>query len=119
MKGKTVQELLNNQETNGGAPSAKHKTQSRRWYYDVAIGSECLSGQDTGGSYSMFELCLGSGKGVARHIHTREDEAYYVLAGELEVKVGDKTFVLKAGDSLLAPRNVPHQLRTPGKADNH
>ena len=61
----------------------------------------------------MFELSLGSGKGVARHTHTREEESYYVLAGELEVKVGETTFVLKAGDSLLAPRNIPHELRNP------
>jgi hypothetical protein len=79
MKGRTVQELRYNQDTNGGAPSAKYMAQSKRWYYDVAIGSVCVSGQDTGGSYSMFELSLGSGKGVARHTHTREEEAYYVL----------------------------------------
>jgi uncharacterized cupin superfamily protein len=62
---------------------------------------------------------LASGIGVPRHTHTREDEAYFVLAGELEVIVGDEKFVLRAGDTLMAPRGIPHQLRNSGDAENH
>ena len=50
--------------------------------------------------------------------HTREDETYYVLSGELNVKVGDQSFLLRPGDTLLAPRNIPHQLRNTGRAEN-
>jgi mannose-6-phosphate isomerase-like protein (cupin superfamily) len=56
---------------------------------------------------------------VPRHTHTREDEAYYVLSGELEVVVGDEVFILTAGDSLMAPRDIPHRLRNSGKVENH
>jgi oxalate decarboxylase/phosphoglucose isomerase-like protein (cupin superfamily) len=56
---------------------------------------------------------------VPRHTHTREDEAYFVLAGELEVTVGDRVFVLYAGDTLMAPRDIPHQLRNSGTSENH
>jgi mannose-6-phosphate isomerase-like protein (cupin superfamily) len=54
---------------------------------------------------------------VPRHTHTREDEAYYVLSGELEVIVGDEIFILRPGDTLIAPR--AHQLRNSGDAENH
>jgi hypothetical protein len=57
--------------------------------------------------------------GVPRHTHTREDEVYYVLAGELEVTVGEERFVLKPGDTLVAPRDIPHQLRNSGNVENH
>jgi hypothetical protein len=57
--------------------------------------------------------------GVPRHMHTREDESYFVLRGALEVIVGDETFVLEAGDTLLAPRGIFHQLRNPGNVENH
>jgi hypothetical protein len=57
--------------------------------------------------------------GVPRHTHTREDESYFVLAGELEVVVGGKTFILKPGDSLVAPRGIHHQLRNSGDVENH
>ena len=36
-----------------------------------------------------------------------------------KVVVGDKAFVLKAGDMLMAPRDIPHQLRNPGSTENH
>jgi mannose-6-phosphate isomerase-like protein (cupin superfamily) len=117
MKMSTTQEQHTIQDDR--APSIAHRPRSRRSYYDVAIGSECLTGQDTGGSYSLFELSLGSGKGVARHTHTREDESYFVLSGELEVVVGEKKFVLKPRDALVAPRDIPHELRNPGNGDNH
>jgi oxalate decarboxylase/phosphoglucose isomerase-like protein (cupin superfamily) len=56
---------------------------------------------------------------VPRHTHTREDESYYVLSGELEVIVEDKVFVLRGGDSLIAPRDIPHQIRNSGSTENH
>jgi uncharacterized RmlC-like cupin family protein len=57
--------------------------------------------------------------GVPRHTHTRDDETYYILAGELEVIVGDEAFILKTGDTLIAPRDIPHQLRNSGDTENH
>jgi quercetin dioxygenase-like cupin family protein len=85
----------------------------------VGIGSVVLTGADTGGAYCLIEASLAPGIGVPRHTHTREDESYYVLSGELEVVVGGKIFVLKAGDTLMAPRDIPHQIRNSGSAENH
>jgi quercetin dioxygenase-like cupin family protein len=101
------------------APSIKHQPRFKRYYFDVGIGSICLSGQDTGGAYCLLEVSLAPGIGVPRHTHTREDETYYVTSGELEVTVGDEVFVLKAGDTLIAPRNIPHELRNSGSTTNH
>ena len=100
-------------------PSVKHQPRSKRYYFDVGLGSVCLSGIDTGGAYCLLEVSLAPGMGVPRHTHTREDEAYFVLAGELEVTVGEKAFVLRPGDTLLAPRDIPHELRNSGNMANH
>ena len=101
------------------AASIKHQPKSTRYYFDVGIGSVCLAGVDTGGAFCLLEVSLASGMGVPRHTHTREDEAYYVISGELEVTVGGEVFVLKAGDSLMAPRNIPHEIRNSGEVENH
>jgi len=101
------------------APSIKHQPRTKRYYFDVAIGSVCLTGADTGGAYCLLEVSLAPGISVPRHTHTREDESYYVTAGELEVIVGKEVFVLKAGDSLMAPRDIPHELRNSGSTANH
>jgi len=101
------------------APSIKHQPRSKRFYFDVGLGSVCLSGKDTGGAYCLLEVSLAPGMAVPRHTHTREDEVYFILAGELEVTVGEKTFVLRPGDTLLAPRDIPHNLRNSGDTTNH
>src|SRR5262249_33569469 len=102
-----------------GASSVKHQPRSSRYYFDVGIGSVSLSGADTGGAYCLLEVGLAPGTSVPRHTHTREDEAYFVLVGELEVIVGDEVFILRPGDSLMAPRHIPHQLRNSGDVENH
>ena len=96
------------------ASSVKHQPRSNRYYFDVGIGSVCLSGADSGGAYCLLEVGLAPEMSVPRHTHTREDEAYFVLVGELEVTVGDEIFILRPGDSLMAPRDIPHQLRNSG-----
>jgi uncharacterized RmlC-like cupin family protein len=42
------------------------------------------------------------------HRHSREDEAFYVLDGEVSVYVGDDVVRAGVGDFLWAPRDVPH-----------
>lgn len=46
--------------------------------------------------------------GPARHLHYAQDEWFYVVAGEFRFEVGEQRFTLTTGDSLLAPRGVPH-----------
>lgn len=46
--------------------------------------------------------------GPARHLHYAQDEWFYAVEGEFVVEVGSERFHLNPGDSLLAPRNVPH-----------
>ena len=67
-----------------------------------------VSGQDTAGSWSMFEAHWSLKGGPPLHVHQVEDEWFYVMEGEFVVQVGDEMFTLTPGDSLLAPRKVPH-----------
>ena len=46
--------------------------------------------------------------GPARHLHYDQDEWFYAVEGEFILEVGQKRFQLQPGDSLLAPRKVPH-----------
>ncbi|MFZ5826122.1 MAG: cupin domain-containing protein [Bacillota bacterium] len=46
--------------------------------------------------------------GPARHLHHDQDEWFLSLEGEFIVEVGNERFQLRPGDSLLAPRKVPH-----------
>ncbi|MGE5463158.1 MAG: cupin domain-containing protein, partial [Syntrophothermus sp.] len=44
----------------------------------------------------------------ARHLHYDQEEWFYAVEGEFIMEVGQERCVLKPGDSLLAPRKVPH-----------
>lgn len=46
--------------------------------------------------------------GPARHLHYDQEEWFYAVEGEFIMEVGQERCVLKPGDSLLAPRKVPH-----------
>ncbi len=46
--------------------------------------------------------------GPARHLHYDQDEWFYALEGEFLIEVGQERRRLHPGDSLLAPRQVPH-----------
>ncbi len=54
------------------------------------------------------ELTLTQKGGPARHVHFEQDEWFYILEGNFIIEVGDQRFNLGKGDSLFAPRKVPH-----------
>jgi mannose-6-phosphate isomerase-like protein (cupin superfamily) len=67
-----------------------------------------LSTKDTGGELLVFQHTdMGKG-GPPRHVHHAQDEWFYVVAGEFAMEIGDDKFRLRPGDSLFAPRKVPH-----------
>ena len=66
-----------------------------------------VSAQDSGGLF-ILENTFHEKGGPARHLHHDQDEWFYAVEGEFIVEVGQERFRLKPGDSLLAPREVPH-----------
>jgi quercetin dioxygenase-like cupin family protein len=54
--------------------------------------------------------------GPARHLHFEQDEWFYVVEGEFTFEVGQERYVLRPGDSLLGPRQVPHVWAHTGEA---
>jgi len=66
------------------------------------------STQETGGNLFMIEHTNLLGGGPPLHLHHEQEEWFYVMEGEVLFQVGEKRLLLKAGDSVLAPRKVPH-----------
>ncbi len=66
-----------------------------------------VSTQDGGGLFILENTFRAKG-GPARHLHHDQDEWFYAIEGEFLVEVGRERIRLTPGDSLLAPRKVPH-----------
>ncbi len=73
-----------------------------------------VSGEDTGGAYSLTDSVVPPQGGPPPHIHHREDEAFWVLEGELEVFVGEDAFRVGAGSFVHLPRGVLHAYKNVG-----
>jgi quercetin dioxygenase-like cupin family protein len=70
-----------------------------------------ISGLQTDRAFALLESTGPAGDHTPLHVHHLDDEGFYVLEGELTVWVGDEMHVLRAGESILAPRGVPHTVR--------
>lgn len=65
-------------------------------------------GAATDGGLLILEQIDDRTGGPPRHVHPDQDEWFYVLQGEYVVEVGESRFDLGPGDSVLAPRGIPH-----------
>ena len=67
-----------------------------------------IKSKDTNNVFSVVEILTPPGKGVALHVHEREDELVYLLEGEIEVTLGDQKMKAVPGVMALLPRGIPH-----------
>jgi quercetin dioxygenase-like cupin family protein len=80
------------------------------WPYQPRVGRYTikLAAEQNGGRLSHLLGRDARGGGPPLHVHRREDESFYVIAGEMTFVVGDQRFEAVAGDFVFAPQGVPH-----------
>ena len=67
-----------------------------------------LAGADCGGRMSVIEVMAAPGDGIPLHVHTIEDEIFYVIEGEVDFTVDGETTRGGAGTFAFLPVNRPH-----------
>src|SRR5262245_23145884 len=72
------------------------------------------SGEDTGGAYALIHAAVPPGGGPPPHIHRREDEAFYVLEGDLAFQADGQALSAAAGAWVTLPRGSLHTFRNNG-----
>jgi mannose-6-phosphate isomerase-like protein (cupin superfamily) len=69
----------------------------------------------TRGAYSLLEWrSAPGGAWVPAHIHQAEEEAWYVVEGELTFRIGEHTIPAPAGSFILVPRGTLHTFGNTG-----
>jgi quercetin dioxygenase-like cupin family protein len=72
-----------------------------------------LRPEDTGGVIAIVHGLFAPGAAPPRHVHTREDETFYVISGMLRFYIGDEEPLdAPAGTVVFAPRNLAHTFDT-------
>lgn len=69
------------------------------------------TGDETDDKYAMFEAIVPPGGGPPPHAHSREEESFYVLEGEITITVGDQKIVATAGTFANMPIGSLHSFK--------
>src|ERR1700686_3835984 len=72
------------------------------------------TGEDTNGKYALWEPLVPPGGGPPPHVHSREEEGFYVLEGEITILVGDKRLVAGPGMFANMPVGSLHSFKNEG-----
>src|SRR3954452_25035199 len=69
------------------------------------------TGDETNGKYALWEAVVPPGGGPPLHVHSREEEGFYVLEGEIALQVGDQRLVAGPGMFISMPVGTPHSFK--------
>jgi quercetin dioxygenase-like cupin family protein len=69
------------------------------------------TGEDTNGKYAIWEAIVPPGGGPPPHVHSREEEGFYILEGEITFHVGEKRIVATAGMFANISVGTPHSFK--------
>jgi quercetin dioxygenase-like cupin family protein len=69
---------------------------------------QLLDGNETGGAVALAKSEFEYQGGSPLHVHTREDELFFIEGGEFSFQIGGTETVMRAGDFVFAPRLVAH-----------
>ena len=92
-------------------PRAGQAGREDEWPHQDGPVRLLVAGEETGGCFALVETRARRGAGPPRHVHTREDEVVYVLAGRLTVYRDEEPLDAPAGSCLLLPRGGEHTYR--------
>lgn len=69
------------------------------------------TGEETNGKYAQWEAIVPPGGGPPPHVHSREEEGFYILEGEITFQLGDQRVVATAGMFANMPVGTPHSFK--------
>ena len=90
--------------------SNEFKAADTLWFGDTRVSIR-VSSRDGGDRIAVIEHWMPFGEAPPLHVHNNEDEIFVILTGEMLFRVGGRDVVGRAGDTVLAPKGVPHGFR--------
>jgi quercetin dioxygenase-like cupin family protein len=69
------------------------------------------TGEDTHGKYALWEAIVPPGGGPPPHVHSREEEGFYVLEGEITFLIGEEYAVAGSGTFASMPVGTKHAFK--------
>jgi len=73
-----------------------------------------VTSAETNGAFALIEAIVPPQAGVPLHLHTREDETFFILEGSLDVQCGNTSVTVSKDSTAFLPRNIAHAYRNTG-----
>jgi quercetin dioxygenase-like cupin family protein len=83
------------------------------WFFNELVVIKATAKQ-TGNAYALIEFLAPVGPASPYHVHRAEDEAFYVLEGQVEFISGERRQTGGPGSYVFLPRDIPHGIRVVG-----
>ena len=81
------------------------------WFLDNLMTVKASSDLTGNRGFALLEAVMPPGSAPPPHIHERDDEAWYVLEGEVEFNVVGQIFTADSGSFVFAPKGEEHGFR--------
>ena len=92
-------------------PTLRHPGEGRTIGVVGDVYRFLATGEETNGKYALFEAIVPPGGGPPPHVHSREEEGFYILDGEITFTVNGEKIVAKAGTFANMPVGTPHSFK--------
>jgi quercetin dioxygenase-like cupin family protein len=92
-------------------PTLRNATQGRTIAFVGDVYRFLATGEDTNGKYALIEALVGPGGGPPPHVHSREEEGFYILEGEITFTINGERVVATAGMFANMPVGTPHSFK--------
>ena len=66
----------------------------------------------------LYEAEPGEQLPLAYHVHEKQEELFYVLAGTLHVETPEQEYVVETGETFVAEPTHPHRAHNPENAQD-
>jgi quercetin dioxygenase-like cupin family protein len=112
-------------------PMLTNRDKKNSYWYIGHLMSLLVTSKQTNGRYALLRATERRGLEPPPHTHTKEDETFLILGGEVVYTVGNQTFNAKEGDVVFLPKNIQHSFKiqtekletlillTPGGLENY
>ena len=97
--------------SNSHPPTLRTPSQGRTIAVVGDVYRFLATGDDTNGKYALWEAIVPPGGGPPPHVHSREEEGFYILEGEITFHIGEDRIVATAGMFANMPVGTPHSFR--------
>ncbi|MFO0872318.1 MAG: cupin domain-containing protein [Pirellulales bacterium] len=95
----------------GRLPTLRSPAQGRTIAVVGDVYRFLATGEDTDGKYALWEAIVPPGGGPPPHVHSREEEGFVILEGEITFQIGDQRLVATAGMFANMPVGTPHSFK--------